>query len=120
MLSTKIGAVAAGALLVFTLSGCASSPAADVKAEETASNDAAVVQDDQSGEAKNEGTAEQDAIDNALADAGFTKDQATDVKVEKGIEDGIEVYEVMFSVDNVEYDYVLNRETGAIIKAEQN
>ena len=50
----------------------------------------------------------------AFADAGVTEAEATIVKAELDYDDGLSVYDVEFTVDNVEYEYEVNANTGAI------
>lgn len=56
----------------------------------------------------------------ALAHAGVTADKVAYIKAEYDYDNGVREYEVEFKVDGVEYDYVLNAETGAIISYEKD
>lgn len=56
----------------------------------------------------------EDAREIALADAGVSREQATFTKVEGDTEGSIPVYEFKFCVGNVEYEYEINAQNGAI------
>lgn len=56
----------------------------------------------------------EEARDVALADAGVTLEQAILAEAEQDIEGGIPVYEFKFYSGNVEYEYEINGQTGAI------
>lgn len=58
------------------------------------------------------------AMNFALEDAGFTLTEVNSYKVEIGDEDGIEVYEVKFMKDGVEYKYKISVTTLEIVKKE--
>ena len=59
---------------------------------------------------------EDEAKDIVFKDAGVAVDEATNVKVEKKTEDGVEVYGISFDAKGVSYDYVINAKTGALIE----
>ena len=71
---------------------------------------------DPSGTAQNIGYAKAKSI--ALNHAGVSENEAHDMDIELGDEDGILVYEVEFKSGNMEYDYEINAATGAILKHE--
>lgn len=54
----------------------------------------------------------------ALSHAGVKESDVSFYRVEKEYDDGVLKYEIDFMVGNVEYDYEVNANTGAIIKAE--
>lgn len=56
----------------------------------------------------------EEARDVALADAGVTLEQAILAEAEQDTEGGIPVYEFKFYSGNVEYEYEINGQTGAI------
>lgn len=56
----------------------------------------------------------EDAREIALADAGVSREQATFTEVEGDTEGGVPVYEFQFYAGNVEYEYEINGQTGAI------
>ena len=56
----------------------------------------------------------EDAREIALADAGVSREQATFTKVEGDTEGGIPIFEFKFYVGNVEYEYEINAQSGAI------
>ena len=55
-----------------------------------------------------------DAKQTALEDAGVAISDATFTKEKLDLDDGVSVYEIEFNVDNVEYEYKVNANTGAI------
>ena len=57
----------------------------------------------------------EEAMDIALKDAGFTRDQVTRLKAEFDYDDGRPEYEVEFRQGGYEYDYEIHAETGAIL-----
>lgn len=61
----------------------------------------------------------EDAISKALSHAGLKKDQVSRLRAELDREDGRTVYEVDFETAQWEYEYEINAETGAVIKAEK-
>ena len=71
---------------------------------------------DPSGTAQDIGYAKAKSI--ALNHAGVSENEAHDMDIELGDEDGILVYEVEFKSGNMEYDYEINAATGAILKHE--
>lgn len=56
----------------------------------------------------------EDAREIALSDAGLTREQVTFTEVKQDEESSISVYEFKFYAGNVEYDYEINAQTGAI------
>lgn len=71
--------------------------------------------------ASRSGTAVADAADAeaiAFADAGIDADQVIKVRTEAKWEDGEDVYEVSFSVDGIEYEYLIREEDGEILEWE--
>ncbi len=54
----------------------------------------------------------------AIADAGFEADAVAVEKIKLDKEDGVYVYEVEFRVDNTEYEYEINAETGEVVQKE--
>lgn len=54
----------------------------------------------------------------ALGDAGITADQATALKVEQDMDDGIMEYEVKFTAGTIRYDYTIHAATGTILSAD--
>lgn len=54
------------------------------------------------------------ARETALADAGVSREQATFTEVEEDREGAVPVYEFKFYAGNVEYEYEINGQTGAI------
>ncbi len=55
----------------------------------------------------------------ALSDAGLTMDAVTFTTAELDKEDGISVYDIEFIAKNVEYEYEINANTGAIFSKSQ-
>lgn len=51
----------------------------------------------------------------ALNHAGFTENQVTRLKTERGIDDGRIEYSVEFTADDKEYDYEINGSNGSIL-----
>lgn len=56
----------------------------------------------------------------ALADAGFSADQVTRLRVEFDYDDGRPEYEVDFHQGRYEYDYEIHAETGAILSSDKD
>lgn len=56
----------------------------------------------------------EEARDIALADAGMTREQAIFTEAEQDMERGVPVYEFKFYGGNVEYEYEINGQTGAV------
>ena len=106
------------ALAMAALGGCAAAPAQDAAETGGATNDYAVEQEAQTAEST-EPLTEQAAIETAISEAGFTPEQATNVSAHKEMDDGIEVYDVTFYVDGVEYEYSVSADNATIIEAEQ-
>ena len=55
----------------------------------------------------------------AFEDAGVAEADATNVKVEKKSEDGVEVYEIKFDAKGTSYDYVIDAKTGSLIEFDE-
>ncbi len=55
----------------------------------------------------------------AFEDAGILESDATNVKVEKKTEDGVEVYDIEFDANGASYDYVIDAMTGALIEYDE-
>lgn len=62
----------------------------------------------------------QEAEEIALADADIKADQADRLRTEAEREDGENVYEVTFTVDGVEYEYLIREEDGTILEWEMD
>ena len=62
----------------------------------------------------------EEAIDIALKDAGFTKDQVTRLRAEFDYDDGRPEYEVDFHQDRYEYDYEIHAESGKILSRDKD
>lgn len=60
------------------------------------------------------------AIANALKDAGFREDQVSRLRAEFDYDDGIPEYEVEFHHGGYAYDYEIHAETGAIRSREKD
>lgn len=60
-----------------------------------------------------------DAKQIAFNHAGVNESQVTNLKIKKEYDDGIVKYEIDFMVGNVEYDYEINANTGAILEFEK-
>ncbi len=60
----------------------------------------------------------EEALDIALRHAGFSASDVRKKEVEAGREKGIWVYDVSFEKDNIEYEYVINSQSGEIIRSE--
>ena len=61
----------------------------------------------------------EEAVDIALKNAGFAKDQIRDLEVELDREDGSLHYDVEFEHNDKDYEYKIHAETGKILKAEK-
>ena len=61
---------------------------------------------------------EQAAIAAALADAGLTEADATEIQAELDLDDATVHYEVDFKANGMEYDYDIDATTGDILSAE--
>ncbi|MBQ9954711.1 MAG: PepSY domain-containing protein [Eggerthellaceae bacterium] len=55
----------------------------------------------------------------AFEDAGVLASDATNVKVEKKTEGGVEVYDIEFDAKGVSYDYVIDAKTGSLIEYDE-
>ena len=62
----------------------------------------------------------EEAIDIALKDAGFTKDQVTRLRAEFDYDDGRPEYEVDFHQDCYEYDYEIHAESGKLLSKDKD
>ena len=62
----------------------------------------------------------EEAMDIALKDAGFTRDQVTRLKAEFDYDDERPEYEVEFRQGGYEYDYEIHAETGAILHRDKD
>lgn len=62
----------------------------------------------------------EEAKDIALKHAKLTNDKVTFVKSEENMDNGVKTYDVEFYVDNTEYDYEINADTGEIIEFDQD
>lgn len=56
----------------------------------------------------------------ALGHAKISADKVAYIRAEYDYDDGVREYEVEFKVDNVEYDYIINAVTGAVIGYEKD
>ncbi|MDY2820446.1 MAG: PepSY domain-containing protein [Hominisplanchenecus sp.] len=70
----------------------------------------------QSGQA--ETYSEADAVAAALAHAQVSESDVTAYCVKRGIEDGVEIYDVEFYVGSQEYDYEIRISDGSILEAD--
>ena len=61
----------------------------------------------------------EEAVEIALKNAGFTKDQIRDLEAELDKEDGSFHYDVEFEHNDKDYEYKIHAETGKILKAEK-
>ncbi len=53
----------------------------------------------------------------ALNHAGVSADSATFVKVELDTDDGVQIYDIEFTIDSAAYEYEVHGQTGAVIKS---
>ena len=74
--------------------------------------------DDTNPSSSVENITEDDALEIALADASYTKDDLRYSKVTKDYIDGRGIYEVLFIVGRYQYSYDIEIETGNIINYE--
>ncbi len=58
------------------------------------------------------------AVEIALSDAGVSKSQASMLKAERDIDDGIEIYDVEFKDGTIEYSYEIDANSGKILAKE--
>ena len=63
---------------------------------------------------------EKEALEIALAHAGFTEDQVTGLRVHFDVDDGIPEYEVDFVQNGWEYDYTIHADTGDILEYDKD
>ena len=59
------------------------------------------------------------AKENALTHAGISADQISRFEIEMGYKKGVMVYEIEFDHDGYEYEYVIDAQTGEIVKNEK-
>lgn len=62
----------------------------------------------------------QQALDIALADAGLTAEQVTNVRSRQEMDDGIMEWELEFRCGDYEYDYTVHAYTGAILERDKD
>jgi len=62
----------------------------------------------------------EEAIDIALKDAGFSRDQVTGLRAEFDYDDGRPEYDVDFRQDRYEYDYEIHAESGKILSRDKD
>lgn len=95
------------------LAGCSCTPSDETaKDEAIVEEEAVVVVPDNAVDV----ITKADAKDIALNDAGVLEADAKQLQVTENKLDGVPVYEVDFTFDGVEYDYVIDAETGAILE----
>ena len=99
----------ASALSLSMLAGCS------MTEKETADSPGAVVEEVIVDDASKVMT-EDEAKAVVFEDAGVAAADATNVKVEKKTENGVEVYDIEFDAKGVSYDYVLDAKTGVLIE----
>lgn len=61
---------------------------------------------------------EDEALEIALKDAGVAKKDTSRVKVKREVDDGIDLYDVEFHVDQTEYNYDIDAKTGDILESD--
>ena len=54
----------------------------------------------------------------ALENAGFSENEVWDKEAELDYENGVLVYEVSFEKNNIDYEYIINAQSGEIIRSE--
>ncbi len=62
----------------------------------------------------------EEAIQIAIAHAGLTQDQVSQVHAELDFDDGIYKYEVQFHQDRIEYDYDIDALTGTVLSLDKD
>ena len=104
--------VVASLASVALLAGCSCSPTDDTAKDEVVTEEDAVVvvPDDTAAISKDEAKAI------ALEDAGFMESEVKDLQVTENSVDGAKAYEVVFSVDDAKYEYVIDAATGDILE----
>ena len=138
MMKKRFVLFAASAVIAALLTGCSdmasavgqttavvpqmetAAPAADEttapKAQTSAQAEMAAPAETTGGASASSGAVTEDAAKSAaLADAGVTEDQVTRIRVRKDRDDGRDIYEVEFYVDQKEYDYDIDIATGTIV-----
>ena len=58
---------------------------------------------------------ESDAVEVALNHAGVSKNETRYTRVQKDFENGISIYEIEFCVNDMEYEYEIAADTGAVL-----
>lgn len=86
-----------------------------VKADKKTTTTSAVVEEVATTTVPVNGITNAQALEIALKDAEFTKDQVTDIETETGHENGRDVFEVDFIEGNIKYEYDIDMITGDII-----
>lgn len=110
-------AVAASLVSLALMAGCSCSPMDD-----TAKDDAVVEEESVvvvPGDA-DDAVTKDDAKKIALDAAGVTEADAKQLQVTANNVDGVSAYEVVFYVDNVKYEYVIDATTGDILEFEED
>lgn len=100
------------ALAIPVLAGCATARQLDAAGEEVLSRMATAARPSLIGEEK--------AIEIALQDAGFTRDQVERLRTELDYDAGKGEYEVDFNQGGYEYDYEIDAESGKIISFDKD
>ena len=124
-----LSAVTVLALLLVVLAGCQSSqstqpsdsvsqqpPATEPSAAEPAVTDPAPTEPAVTDPATK--ITRDEALKIALEDAGLTKDQIHDLDIDLEKENGVLYFDVDFEVENKDYDYEIDAESGQILKKE--
>ncbi len=92
-----------------------SAESADISAAQTTTPQAESVSTAAAETAASGSITEDQARAAALADAGVTEDQVSRIRIKTDRDDGRDIYEVEFYVDQSEYDYDIDMATGAIL-----
>lgn len=66
----------------------------------------------------NNTTVEEEFLQKALTEFGFTKDQVLNIQGNKDLDDGREIYEVSFYKDNVKYSCDYDIATGTLVSSD--
>ena len=90
-----------------------SAESADISAAQTTTPQAESVSTAAAESAASGSITEDQARAAALADAGVTEDQVSRIRIKTDRDDGRDIYEVEFYVDQSEYDYDIDMATGA-------
>ena len=114
LMRKRILAVTMALAAAFLMTTSISSLAA---AEATTNTENAAVEEAATEEITGEVT-EEKALEIALKHAEYTKEEAEEVIIEKGTEDGNPVYEVEFYVGVSKFDYEIDIATGKILEYE--